>query len=74
MRTAATSTAAKKQTGSDDGDAWVSLYTATELLGESRHKVLRLIITGELEGKVVAGRTIVLRESVARRKARLRAT
>jgi hypothetical protein len=47
-------------------DRWMSLYEAADVLGESRHAVMQRIIRQELEASVVAGRTVVSRESVRR--------
>lgn len=57
--------AARSRKQDDDGE-WISLSSAAELLGEHRQTVLTRIVAGELEGKVVADRTIVTRASVER--------
>lgn len=59
-------TARKTQMG--EPDAWVSLRAASEMLGQTRHTVLMRIVKGELTGQVIAGRTVVSRESVERVK------
>lgn len=45
-------------------DEWVTLNSAAALLGESRLTTLHRIVKGELEGKHIAGRTVVRRDSV----------
>jgi len=47
-------------------DEWISLPEAARLLGESRHTVLNRSVKGEVEAQFIAGRTIVLRESIQR--------
>lgn len=47
-------------------DAWVSLFRASQMLGETRQKTLARIVAGELAGQVVAGRTVVDRAAVER--------
>lgn len=47
-------------------DRWMSLNEAAEVLEETRHSVLQRIVRRELEADVVAGRTVVSRESVER--------
>lgn len=54
------------QNGQGVTDAWMSVYDAKDALGVSRHKVQSLIIAGELVAKVIAGRTVITRASVAR--------
>src|SRR4051812_675236 len=45
-------------------DDWISAGAACALLGDSKVKVLNAVIAGRLDGKWVAGRTIVRRDSV----------
>lgn len=53
----------ERKSGNDE-DEWVSLNAAAALLSESRLTVLHRIVKGELEGKHIAGRSVVRRESV----------
>lgn len=50
----------------DDNDAWVSLVTASKLLGQSRQTILLRAVKGELEAQFIAGRTVISRASVER--------
>lgn len=43
----------------DEADEWVTLNAAAAQLGESRLTTLHRIVKGELEGKHIAGRTVV---------------
>jgi hypothetical protein len=52
-------------TSSDQGDEWISAGAACALLGDSKVKVLNAVIAGTLEGKWIAGRTVIRRDSVA---------
>ena len=47
-------------------DIWMTLRQAALALGQTRHSVLTRIVKGELEAQIVAGRTVVSRESVER--------
>jgi hypothetical protein len=47
-------------------NAWVSLVEASRLLGQSRQTILTRAVKGELEGKHIAGRTVISRASVER--------
>lgn len=51
----------KRETETDE---WVTLNAAAAQLGESRLTVLHRIVKGELEGKHIAGRTVVKRAGV----------
>lgn len=53
-----------------DADEWMSVPQAEAALGDSRTKVLAAIVAGVLEGKHMAGRTFVRRETVEREIAR----
>lgn len=59
--------AANRKQGADT-DEYLSLYGAAEQLGITTKTVLARIVAGELEGKKVAGRIVVSRDSVARLK------
>lgn len=48
----------------NETDEWVTLNAAAAQLGESRLTVLHRIVKGELEGKHIAGRTVVKSEGV----------
>jgi hypothetical protein len=48
-----------------DRDEWVTLNAAAAQLGESRLTTLHRIVKGELEGKHIAGRTVVRHSSLA---------
>lgn len=56
---------ATKRKAEIDADEWVTLNAAAALLGESRLTTLHRIVKGELEGKHIAGRTVVTRTSVS---------
>lgn len=45
-------------------DGWVTLQAAADALDMTRTKVLALIVKGDLVGKHIAGRTVVLNDSV----------
>jgi hypothetical protein len=47
-------------------DEWVSLQRAAQELGEVRQTVLARAVAGELDGKAVAGRTVISRKSLNR--------
>lgn len=49
-------------------DPWMSLTAAAAELETSKHLVLQSVIRGELEASIVAGRTVIDRDSVARLK------
>jgi hypothetical protein len=59
--------AARKNVGPLE-DQWLSQPQAAAELNCSRHMILGYIARGELTAAVVAGRTVVSRESVARLK------
>jgi hypothetical protein len=50
-------------------DEWMTLQQAASELGCTRHLVLSGIVRGELTAQVIAGRTVVSRSSVMKRKA-----
>lgn len=49
-----------------DDAHWMGLVAASRAIGETRLRVLTLVVKGELEAKHVAGRTIISRASVER--------
>lgn len=49
-----------------DNDPYMSVYGASARLGIATKTVLARVIAGDLEGKQIAGRIVVTRESVER--------
>lgn len=58
--------AVRKAEPAEVSDPWLSLNQASIALGETRTAVLQRIARGELGHQIVAGRTVVSRESVER--------
>lgn len=52
-------------------DRYLSVPQAARALGKANATILSLVLRGDLSGEVVAGRTVVTRESVEQYKARI---
>lgn len=48
------------------GDPYLTVSDAAATLGETRYTVLHMCVRGELESRQIAGRTVIVRESVDR--------
>jgi hypothetical protein len=56
--------AARKEAASVTEDRYMSVPMAARALGKAQATILSLIVRGALVGEVVAGRTVVTRESI----------
>jgi hypothetical protein len=56
--------AARKEATSVTEDRYMSVPVAARTLGKAQATILSLIVRGALVGEVVAGRTVVTRESI----------
>lgn len=59
-------TAVRKEITAGVEDRYMSVPVAARTLGKANATVLSMIVRGELVGELVAGRTVVTRESVER--------
>jgi hypothetical protein len=56
--------AARKEAAGVTEDRYMSVPMAARTLGKAQATILSLIVRGALVGEVVAGRTVVTRESI----------